>query len=262
MGTVPENQTSEHHEAENRSGRENLGGGVVRGELLRRGAEGSYETGVQCLYLPLDDTPSLPAGSHPWGWECRALTAGRRRRRSRRGQRSAGARCTRPPPPPVPLCHEPALTPGTELCGRSVPRKRVAGLLACCIQVYPGSCVHPQSRGSRSSAPTDSSPERRQAAAAVEAKGWSLPCSATFPTCSRGWKRLLLPARGALLSESCLCLQGSRLTPDLWHLLHRRKAPVVDTEEALKMWAGTRHLQSSHPPPPLRSHYLSNGKSL
>lgn len=45
----------------------------MRGELLRRGAEGSYETGVQCLYLPLDDTPSLPAGSHPWGWECQAL---------------------------------------------------------------------------------------------------------------------------------------------------------------------------------------------
>lgn len=143
----------------------------MRGESLRRGAEGSYETGVQCLYLPLDDTPSLPAGSHPWGWERWVLAAGRRRRRSRRGQRSAGARCTRPPPPPVPLCHEPALTPGTELCGRSVPRKRAAGLLARCIQVYPGSCFHPQSRGSRSSAPTDSSPERRRAAAAVEAKG-------------------------------------------------------------------------------------------
>lgn len=135
MGTVPENQTSQHHEAENRSGREDLGGGVVRGESLRRGAEGSYETGVQCLYLSLDGTPSLPAGSQPWGWRCRA----RRRRRSRRGQRSAGARCTRPPTPPVPQCHEPALTPGTELCGRSVPRKRVAGLLAPCIQVCPGS---------------------------------------------------------------------------------------------------------------------------
>lgn len=82
---------------------------------------------------PCQPAPSL-------GWERRA----RRRRRSRRGQRSAGARCTRPPPPPVPLCHEPALTPGTELCGRSVPRKRVAGLLACCSQVYPGSRFHPE----------------------------------------------------------------------------------------------------------------------
>lgn len=43
----------------------------MRGESLRRGAEGSYETGVQCLYLSLDDTPSLPAGSQPWGWQCR-----------------------------------------------------------------------------------------------------------------------------------------------------------------------------------------------
>lgn len=33
-----------------------------RGELLRRHTEGSYETGVQCLYLLLDDAPSLPAG--------------------------------------------------------------------------------------------------------------------------------------------------------------------------------------------------------
>lgn len=42
----------------------------------------------------------------------------------------------------------------------------------------------------------------------------------------------------------------------------REEGTGRDTEEALKMWAWTRHLQSSHPPPPLRSRYLSNGKSL
>lgn len=213
----------------------------MRGESLRRGAEGSYETGVQCLYLSLDDTPSLSAGSYPWGWECRAP----RRRHSRRGQRSAGARCTRPPPPPVPLCHEPALTPGTELCGRSVPRKRVAGLLAPCVLVCPGSCFYPQREGGRSSAPTDSSPERRRAAA-VEAKGWSLPCNATFPNMFMRMGASPAACQRSSAFRELLVFTG--VTPDLWHLPHGRKAPAVDTEEALKMWAGTRPLQSSHPP--------------
>lgn len=112
---------------------------------------------------------------------------------------------TRPPPPPVPLCHEPALTPGTELCGRSVPRKRVAGLLAPCIQVCPGSCSHPQSRGSRSSAPTDSSPEWRRAAAAVEAKvGVSPAMPPSQRVCEDGSVSCCLPEELCFQRAACV----------------------------------------------------------
>lgn len=226
----------------------------MRGESLRRGAEGSYETGVQCLYLSLDDTPSLPAGSHPWGWECRA----RRRRRSRRGQRSAGARCTRPPPPPVPLCHEPASTPGTELCGRSVPRW-FAGPWQPGVPrlLFPSAAQGQQELGTHgliSGAASGGSGRGSQ--------GLESPLQCHLPNVFVRMGASPAASRGALLPESCLCLQGSRFTPDLWRLLHGRKAPIVDTEEALKVWAGTRHLRSSHPPPPLRSRYLSKGKSL
>lgn len=62
--------------------------------------------------------------------------------------------------------------------------------------------------------------------------------------------------------ELAFVYRGLRFTPDLSRLLSGRKAPVVDTEEALKMWAGTRRLQSSYPPPPpLRSRYLNGHPS-
>lgn len=61
-----------------------------------------------------------------------------------------------------------SFNPGDRAVWKECPT--VAGLLASHIQVCPGSCSHPQSGASRSSAPTDSSPEWRRAAAAVEAK--------------------------------------------------------------------------------------------
>lgn len=182
---------------------------------------------------------------------------------SREGQRSAGARCTRPPSPPVPLCHESALNPGREICGRRVPCKCVTGLLVDCIWEYPGFCFHPQRRVSKSSAPTNLSAEWCSAGSSRGSQGFESPLQCHLETCSTlgdedGRVSRCLPEELCFRRAACV-YRGLRFTPDLWRLLHGRKAPVVDTEEALKMWAGTRHLQSSYPPPPLRSCYLSNG---
>jgi len=191
------------------------------------------------------------------------VSAGRSQQPSsdRAGQRSAGARCTRPPPPPpVPLCHESALNPGRELSGRRVPGRRVAGLLADCSREYPGFCFHLQRRISKSSAPTDLSPEWCSAGSSRGSQGFESPLQCHLETCSSlgdgdGRVSRCLPEELCFQRAACV-YRGLWFTPHLRRLLRGRKAPVVDMEEALKMWAGTRPLQSSYPPPPLRSRYL------
>lgn len=181
---------------------------------------------------------------------------------SREGQRSAGAHCTRPPSPPVPLCHESALSPGRELRGRRVPCKRGTGLLADCIREYRGFCFHPQRVVSKSSAPTNLSPEWCSAGSSRGSHGFGSPLQCHSETCSSlgdedGRVSRCLPEELYFQRAACV-YRGLRFTPDLSRLLRGRKAPVVDTEKALKTWAGTRHLRSSYPLPPLRSRYLSN----
>lgn len=133
----------------------------------------------------------------------------------REGQRSAGAHCTRPPPPPVPLCHESALNPGRELCGRRVPCERVTGLLADSIREYPAFCFRPQRRVGKSSAPSNLSPERCSAGSSPGSRGFEPPLQCHLETCSSlgdedGGVSRCLPEE---LSESCLCLQGSSVYP-------------------------------------------------
>lgn len=190
----------------------------MRGESLRRGAEGSYETGVPCLYLSLDDTPSLPAGSHPWGG-----SAGRSGAAAEGRDRPVALALLLLPS----LCAMNQLQPRGQSCVEGVSLASV--LLVCwplaarrTLALFPS-----QSRGSRSSAATDSCPERRR-----QQQPWKprVGVSPAMPPSQRvredGSVSCCLPE--GLCSQRAACVyRGSQLTPDLWCFPHGRKALVV-----------------------------------
>lgn len=176
---------------------------------------------------------------------------------ARQPPRAEISRCAHPPPPPVPPCRESALNPGKELCGRRVPCEWFAGSLHPGI---PGFLFSSTKEGQRELSTHKLVPG--VVFSSRGSRGFEAPLQCHLETRSSPGDE---DGRGALqrsFRRAACVYRGLRVTPDLRRLLRGRKAPVVDTEEALKTWAETHRLQSACPPPPLRSCYLSNDESL
>lgn len=137
---------------------------------------------------------------------------------------------------------------------------RASGLLAHCIPEYPGFLFSSTKEGQR-----ELSTHKLVPGVVFNSRGsrgFEAPLQCHLETRSSPGDE---DGRGALqrsFRRAACVYRGLRVTPDLRRLLRGRKAPVVDTEEALETWAETHRLQSACPPPPLRSCYLSNDESL